>query len=330
MEARTTDWVPARETGQKVHADPNVGFWCLNEEQGPGQNCSNYAVRFLCPKGLVLNPEPFPKTPDDPILINFFPLEQTTAPTFRDPGPRGQSGARVPRSAVRWGSEPAPEPAGPAPQPALDPGWREKSAVDQSVPGEVRQTRSVGPLGWEELTASLSPDCSLLCEMGKANAECDACVCEDHTLLGSVRGAGGLTAEGTAVLRSGKLLAVTDHNGHFRIPGICPDGNATLAFILKGHSSLTANVPRSRERVSVLSVQLKRTGTRPGSTTTTQNDSSDPRLRFSEKLHVLTNPEGKVRREGQTAAFCCKVAGTPQPEEYQWYVISDPNESSGG
>lgn len=55
IEARTTDWVPARETGEKVHADPTVGFWCLNEEQGPGRNCSNYAVRFLCPKGLISN-----------------------------------------------------------------------------------------------------------------------------------------------------------------------------------------------------------------------------------------------------------------------------------
>jgi hypothetical protein len=51
LEARTTDWVPARETGETVHADPTVGFWCLNEEQGPGRNCSNYSVRFLCPKG---------------------------------------------------------------------------------------------------------------------------------------------------------------------------------------------------------------------------------------------------------------------------------------
>lgn len=54
IEARTTEWVPVQETGEKVHADPTVGFWCLNEEQGPGRNCSNYAVRFLCPKGLVL------------------------------------------------------------------------------------------------------------------------------------------------------------------------------------------------------------------------------------------------------------------------------------
>lgn len=55
IEARTTEWIPARETGEMVHADPTVGFWCLNEEQGPQRNCSNYAVRFLCPKGLAMN-----------------------------------------------------------------------------------------------------------------------------------------------------------------------------------------------------------------------------------------------------------------------------------
>lgn len=110
-------------------------------------------------------------------------------------------------------------------------------------------------------TPFCSPDCPLLCVMGQVNAECDACMCEEHTLLGSVRGAGGLAAEGAAVLRTGKLLTVTDHNGHFRIPGICPDGNTTLTFILKGHSPLSAAAPRSPDRVSVLSVQLRRTGT---------------------------------------------------------------------
>lgn len=96
--------------------------------------------------------------------------------------------------------------------------------------------------------------------MGRVNAECDACMCEEHILLGSVRGAGGLTAEGAAILRFGKLLTLTDHNGHFRIPGICPDGNTTLTVSLQGHATLSVMVPHSAERTSVLSVQMKRTG----------------------------------------------------------------------
>lgn len=103
-------------------------------------------------------------------------------------------------------------------------------------------------------------DCYLHCVIGRVNADCDACMCEEHILLGSVRSAGGLIAEGAAILRSGKLLTLTDHNGHFRIPGICPDGNTTLTVSLLGHATLDVVVPLTTERTSVLSVQLKRAG----------------------------------------------------------------------
>lgn len=103
-------------------------------------------------------------------------------------------------------------------------------------------------------------DCSLHCVMGKVNADCDACMCEEHILLGSVRRAGGLIADGAAILNSDKFLTLTDHNGHFRIPGICPDGNTTLKVSLRGHVTLSVVVPASSERTSVLSVQLKRAG----------------------------------------------------------------------
>lgn len=105
-----------------------------------------------------------------------------------------------------------------------------------------------------------SLDCSLRCVMGRVNADCDACMCEEHILLGSVRSAGGLIATGAAILRANKLLTLTDHNGHFRIPGICPDGNTTLTVNVKGHASLNAVVPSSTERTSVLTIQLKRAG----------------------------------------------------------------------
>lgn len=63
LEARTTDWTPAGSTGQVVHGNPREGFWCLNGEQRPGQNCSNYTVRFLCPPG---EPDLLPTTPLPP------------------------------------------------------------------------------------------------------------------------------------------------------------------------------------------------------------------------------------------------------------------------
>ena len=105
-----------------------------------------------------------------------------------------------------------------------------------------------------------SVDCHLHCMMGKENAECEACTCEGHVLLGSVRGAGGLVAEGATIVRLGKLLVLTDHNGHFRIPGVCPDGNTTLTVSAQNHSPLDVLVPLSSEPTSVLSIRLERTG----------------------------------------------------------------------
>ncbi|XP_053722400.1 cartilage intermediate layer protein 1 [Synchiropus splendidus] len=250
LEARTTEWVPARETGEIVHGDPTVGFWCLNEEQGPERNCSNYAVRFLCPK---------------------------------------DGGAKT--EAV-WG-------------PWSD--WSPCPALCDQVAVQIRtrscKSRSTPCTGPKvEGRACSGPscpiqECSLQCVKGKVNAECDACTCEDHILLGSVRGAGGLTAEGAAILRSGQLLTLTDHNGHFRVPGICADGNTTLSVNLQGHVTQNVVVPLSDQRTSVLSLQLKR----------------------AEKLRVVSNPESKVRREGQASALCCKIEGIPGPDKYQWF-----------
>uniref|UniRef100_A0A3B4FG74 Cartilage intermediate layer protein n=1 Tax=Pundamilia nyererei TaxID=303518 RepID=A0A3B4FG74_9CICH len=239
IEARTTEWIPARETGETVHADPTVGFWCLNEEQGPQLNCSNYAVRFLCPKGLGTW-GPWSDWSPCPALC-------------------GQVGVQL----------------------------RHRNCQSDSL-------LCSGPkLDGKACNGPECPKtaCSLQCVIGQANSDCE-CMCEEHTMLGSVRSAGGLVAKGAAILRSGKFLTLTDHNGHFRIPNICPDGNTTLTVRLKGHAPLDVVVPKSKVIFYFC---------------------------FLEKLHVLSNPESKVRRAGQSAAFCCKVAGTPQPDAYQWF-----------
>lgn len=54
LEARTTDWALPASTGERVHANPARGFWCLNREQPRGRRCSNYHVRFRCPVGKVV------------------------------------------------------------------------------------------------------------------------------------------------------------------------------------------------------------------------------------------------------------------------------------
>ncbi|XP_028812339.1 cartilage intermediate layer protein 1 [Denticeps clupeoides] len=255
LEARTTDWIPAHSTGERVHLDPSIGFWCTNDEQLPGRKCSNYAVRFLCP--VEKNPVP------QGIWGQWSDWSQCTAEC-------GQAAVQVRSRTCKSHFH-----------------QREQQCSGPAVEG--RQCK--GPP---------CPECHLQCIMGRVNAECDACMCEDHTVLGSVRSAGGLSAPGTAILLYGphpKLLTLTDHNGHFRIPGICPDGNSTLMVKLQNHNPQTVIVPYSRDRTSVIHVKLDR----------------------AKKPYVVKNPEHKMRRAGQTAAFCCKVAGTPEPDQYQWY-----------
>ncbi|KAG7473431.1 hypothetical protein MATL_G00095790 [Megalops atlanticus] len=253
LEARTTDWVPAHSTGERVHVDPAVGFWCANAEQPFGRNCSNYAVRFLCPK-------------ESPARDGWGPWSDWS-----------QCSARCGQAAMQVRSRSC----------DLRTPQREKQCIGSTV--ESRTCK--GPP---------CPVCTLQCAMGKVNAECDTCVCENHILLGSVRSAGGLPAPGAALLLSGpspKLLTLADHNGHFRIPGVCPDGNTTLTVRLQKHAPLTVVVPQSTKRTSVFHLRLNR----------------------ADRLHVLKSPEHKVRREGQTVALCCKVGGTPEPDEYQWF-----------
>ncbi|MGH0140887.1 UNVERIFIED_CONTAM: hypothetical protein FKN15_049141 [Acipenser sinensis] len=155
IEARTTEWIAAENTGEVVHSDPELGFWCLNAEQPGGRNCSNYSVRFFCPAA-----------------------------------------------------------------------------------------------------------CSLSCTEGRVNAECDACMCEHHLLLGSVHLEVGLPAAGAAVYRQGrtlKLITVSDDNGKFRIPGLCPDGNSTLKIKMDRYATATVTVPKStNQRTSVIDVSFKR------------------------------------------------------------------------
>ncbi|XP_062845477.1 cartilage intermediate layer protein 1 [Trichomycterus rosablanca] len=256
LEARTTEWIPAHKTGQRVHSEPSVGFWCINAEQPDGKNCSNYAVRFLCPADMksetqeVWNP-----------WSDWTPCH-----------------AQCNQVAVQVRSRNC------------------KIHSKQCNGPNVEGRQCKGPT---------CPVCALQCVMGKVNSDCSACICQDHTVLGSVRSAGSLPAPRAAILLSGtspKLLTLTDHNGHFRAPGVCPDGNTTLTIKLQNHTPQTISMPASSELTTVLHVKMDR----------------------AKKLYVEKNPESKARKEGQTAAFCCKVSGSPEPEQYQWFYNGNP------
>ncbi|TNM91034.1 hypothetical protein fugu_003323 [Takifugu bimaculatus] len=211
IEARTTEWVPVRETGEKVHADPTVGFWCLNEEQGPG------------PKLLQLRgPIPLPQRSGAgmSLKIHLLCLAQTA------------------QNLVAF------------------------TTIMENL--FLSTDDGVHIQGTWGLWSEWSP-CPALC--GQVGVQTRSRTCQSRST----------PCTGPMVGR--KRMQWTRVPQNRVTPPSAPPA------------------PRGSDRVSVLSVQLKRT----------------------EKLHVLSNPESKVRREGQTAAFCCKVAGTPQPDKYQWF-----------
>uniref|UniRef100_A0A7M4DV40 Cartilage intermediate layer protein n=1 Tax=Crocodylus porosus TaxID=8502 RepID=A0A7M4DV40_CROPO len=217
IEAQTTDWVPAEQTGQVVHSSPREGFWCLNKEQPAGKACLNYAVRFLCPTG---------KCGGSPRVMELCP-----APAIKQ--------------------HPS-QPAG----------------------------RAV-------------PSCNITCTMGHVNADCDACMCEDHVLHGMVSLPDGAPATDAAIYlqsKEMKLLTRSDRKGKFWIPGVCPDGKNILKIKQAKYATATITVPKKW-------ISLSPAG----------------------KPYLVKNPVDKARRVGQSVALCCDAVGNPSPDQYIWY-----------
>lgn len=99
--------------------------------------------------------------------------------------------------------------------------------------------------------------------MGRVNAECDACMCEDHVLHGMVSLADGApAAEATVYVQSEnlKLLTESDSKGGFRIPGVCPDGKNILKIKKARYATVTVPIPESTKKSSIIHVRLKRAG----------------------------------------------------------------------
>lgn len=99
--------------------------------------------------------------------------------------------------------------------------------------------------------------------MGRVNADCDACMCEDATLHGKVSLEDGLPAADARVYLQAKklkLLTTADNRGMFRIPGVCPDGKNTLKIKKAKYATATVTVPESNRRNLAIQVQLQRSG----------------------------------------------------------------------
>ncbi|KAJ6662852.1 hypothetical protein lerEdw1_011056 [Lerista edwardsae] len=263
IEARTTDWIPAGSTGQVVHSRVQEGFWCLNKEQPAGRTCLNYAVRFLCPAGSLLQ--------NTRVLWSSWSL---------------------------WGACPALcEEAGVQ--------TRTRSCLAESLSDPCCKEVS------EEGRRCTGPPCSacnLTCSMGRVNAECDACMCEEHLLQGKVSLQDGAPAAGAAVYlqdKATKPLTVADSEGRFQIPGVCPDGRTVLQIKKSNYLTALATVPESTRNTSSLHIYLKRAG----------------------KPYMVQHPRNKARREGQSVSLCCDAVGEPTPDRYLWFhndTLLDP------
>lgn len=99
--------------------------------------------------------------------------------------------------------------------------------------------------------------------MGRVNADCDSCMCEDVTLLGKVSLEDGSPAADARVYLQAeklKLLTTADNRGMFRIPGVCPDGKNTLKVKKAKYATATVTVPESNRRNLAIQVQLHRSG----------------------------------------------------------------------
>uniref|UniRef100_A0ABM5EXD9 Cartilage intermediate layer protein 1 isoform X1 n=2 Tax=Pogona vitticeps TaxID=103695 RepID=A0ABM5EXD9_9SAUR len=263
IEVRTTDWIPAANTGQVVHANPQEGFWCLNKEQPAGQMCLNYAVRFLCPAAAL---------PQDAKML--------------------------------WSSWSR---------------WSKCSAKCDETGIQMRTRTCLAESRWDPRCEEVSEEgrrcsgppctvCNMTCSMGRVNADCNACMCEEHLLRGKVSLQDGAPAAGAAVYlqaQTARLLTVADDNGAFQVPGICPNGKNILLIKKPKYATASVTVPVSSTNSSSVHVRLRQSG----------------------KPYMVTHPENKARREGQSVSFCCHADGDPAPSQYYWFhneTLLDP------
>uniref|UniRef100_A0A8C2UD47 Cartilage intermediate layer protein n=1 Tax=Coturnix japonica TaxID=93934 RepID=A0A8C2UD47_COTJA len=143
--------------------------------------------------------------------------------------------------------------------------------------------------------------CNITCPMGRVNADCDACMCEDVTLHGKVSLEDGSPADNARVYLQAdnlKLLTTADNKGTFRIPGVCPDGKNTLKVKKAKYITAAITVPETNRKNLANEV-----------------DFSPP----AGKPYVFKSPDDKARRVGQSVSLCCNAVGTPAPDRYLWY-----------
>lgn len=120
------------------------------------------------------------------------------------------------------------------------------------------------PLRPPDGTPPSSTACDLTCTMGMANADCDACMCQDFVLHGAVSLPGGMPASGATVYLLTKMpkpLTQTDSSGRFRVPGLCPDGKSILKITKTKFAPMMLTMPKTSLKAATINAEFVRAGT---------------------------------------------------------------------
>ncbi|XP_069551022.1 cartilage intermediate layer protein 1 [Brachyistius frenatus] len=308
MEARTTDWVAAADTGEVVHSSLEKGFWCINKEQPHGRICSNYHVRFQCPPvqsywtdwsewgicsttvcndvGIQVRQRKCVSAQPMPLLLvpacqghHSERRECSTPPCTAKWGPWGRWG----RCSVTCGG-----------------GRRIRRRTCVRTSATVQCTGR--PVEIQKCGKSPCPavKCQRVCTEGRPSEDCSRCVCEGHVLHGDVHTVTGVPVAGAwvALASHPKIIRTrTDAKGQFRLTGVC-SASSTLIIIRK-------------EKFVPITVST--------SSNTTGLSWLRAVLRSAEKPYIVKHPEDKIRYEGGRVLLCCKATGSPTPDKYYWY-----------
>ncbi|XP_028672075.2 cartilage intermediate layer protein 1 [Erpetoichthys calabaricus] len=308
IEARTTDWVLAEETGEVVHFTPEKGFWCINKEQAGGISCSNYHVRFQCPSAVQSYWTSWSSWSScsasacsDAGIQSRRRKCLSTKPhaTLQTPVCEGQpiqrrDCATLPCPDSKWSSWSSWTPC------TVTCGGGHQSRKRTCINVSSNQHCFGRPAETKKCNRSPCPACQRICSEGRVNNDCSECVCHGHFLSGKVRSLQGAPITGARIFlreRPRVIRARTDEKGSFRIQGVCASNQTFITIKKEKFAPVTLPTFTNATGTSWVMATLQR----------------------AEQPYIVKHPESKIRFEGERVAFCCKANGAPIPEKYYWY-----------
>lgn len=307
MEARTTDWVAAADTGEIVHSSLEKGFWCINKEQPHGRICSNYHVRFQCPPVQSYWTDWSEWGPCSTTVCNDVGIQvrqrkcvsSQAMPLLFVPACQGHHSERrecsTPPCTAKWG------PWGRWGMCSVTCGGGRRTRRRTCIRASVTVQCKGRPVEVQKCGKDLCPaKCQLVCLEGRPSEDCSRCVCEGHVLRGDVRSVTGVPVAGASVALASHPKAIrarTDAQGKFRFTGVCASNSTLITISKEKFAPVTVSTSSNITGLSWLQTVL----------------------RSAEKPYIVKHPEDKVRYEGGRVLLCCTATGSPAPDKYYWY-----------